>query len=210
MRTMLRLIALIPLCLPVLLAAEEMPDRPPLLAEIREAAVAHDSLRTTFTMERHLAVFEEPVISTGSLEIDRELGGVRWEFTDELLLILHDDQLRRWDDEGNEEVVDTKRDPGAAVLARQMRALLDGDWSGVHEDFRQEWTPKRPRELIMVPADEAMRKLIGRIEVTFGTESGLPDQLIIRTPGGDHTIYRFAGAELDVVIAAERFAGPSR
>ena len=109
-------------------------DEPAILARNREAVGAAKRLRCAFTLTRHLELFDKPLECVGVLEIDRELRAVRWEFTGELLVILKDGKLRRWDGEGTGEVI-AGADPGARMLERQMAALLDGRWGELSRRF---------------------------------------------------------------------------
>src|SRR4051812_229838 len=66
-----------------------------------------------FLQEKHLAIFPEPVVSKGAIELSRPMAAIRWEFSGRSLIILKDGRIRRWDDQGHEQVGD---DPSLEAL----------------------------------------------------------------------------------------------
>jgi hypothetical protein len=190
----------------VLGATETVPTDIPILAAARTAARAAQTARVTFSLTRHLALFDEPVVSTGVLEMDRVGRRVRWEFSGELVLILTDDRLRRWDGRGTEETIDDG-DPGAVMLRRQMEGLLDGDWSALAEIFTFA-TGGGPGQVTLTPRVAELAEVVSRIELIFDPASAALRTLAIHTPAGDRTEYAFAMPVVGEPIPDPRFAGP--
>jgi len=176
-----------------------------LLGELQRRSDEVTTVRVPFTVTKHLALFPEPVEGGGRLTIDRKRGAVRWEFTDELLVIWDGERLRRWDGDGQEEKVDPDRDPGAATMRSKMKAFLDGDWKVMKRLFRIE---EDGSTLVLTPRDEHLGEFVEALHLTFDRETATPRRVEIRTPSGDRTEYRFGEAETGIEIPPERFDGP--
>lgn len=177
-----------------------------LLATVRARAEAVRSLRVPFVQEQHLALFPEPVTTPGVLEIDRQRGAVRWEFTGQAVLVLTDGRVERWDASGRREGLGGRNHPGTAALGHQMQALLDGDWAALEDLFTV--TPSSSASLRLAPRDADLGRFVAHIDLAFDADHTAPQRLELHNPGGELTVYRFAPPEVDVTLAAERFLGP--
>jgi len=188
------------------LAAGEVTGEP-LLDRLHAASQALPSLRVAFTQSKLLALFDEPVVTRGVIEIDRRIGALRWEFTGHSVTVLKDGRLRRWGAEGREEAA-AERDPGMPAMLGQMRALLSGDWRTVQDLFTLTADPAGASALTLVPKDAAIARYIARITVRFRADLAAPESLRLEAAGGDATDYTFAVPEPGALIAATRFERP--
>jgi hypothetical protein len=166
------------------------------------AAAAVPELRIQFTQTKELAILDRPLVSTGSMEIDRPHARLRWQFDQGATLILADGRLRRWGADGREE--DLGRDPSAQAMLGQMRGFLQGDWAALGELF----TLTSDRERIRgAPRTAGLKRYLSALEITVDG-AGAPTELILTAPEGDVTTYRFAAPDPAWKATPGRFLGP--
>ncbi len=173
----------------------------------RLATISRDiaTVRIPFVQEKRLAILPDPVTAEGAIEISRPRSAVRWEFTGRSLVILADGRIRRWDDQGREQVGD---DPSMEALGAQMRALLSGDFASLGELFIVTPDPTGAPALTLTPKRVELKRYIERIELRFRADLSAPQELAIVAPGDDLTTYRFAEPIVGADLPAARFAGP--
>lgn len=186
--------------------AESAPQ-PFTLARLAEISQGIATLRVPFTQEKRLALFDEPVHSSGVIEISRPQAAVRWEYHGKSVLILKDGRIRRWGAEGKAETAGGD-DPGGRAVQGQMQALLTGDWSALAELFTVTPDPAGATALILVPRSPDLAKYVARIDLVFRADLSAPQGLLVVSADGDETRYVFAAPERDVDLAPARFAGP--
>jgi len=174
-----------------------------LLDAVRTAGAEVATLRQDFVQERALALLDEPLRTPGVVLISRPQQAVRWEFTDQMVLILVDGELRRYGADGQRETVDG----GGRQLAAQMQAMLSGEWRGMGEGFHLAGD-RASRRLVLTPHDEALARVVAAITVTFRDDLLAPAELVVESIAGDRTVYRFAAPALDVAIPADEFQAP--
>lgn len=192
-----------------LAAAEPSAPLPATLQRAQSAAHDLAAVRLPFTQIKHLAILEEPLTTAGALEIDRQAGALRWEFTGQSVLILAKGRLRRWGPDGREE--DLGNDPSAQALAGQMQALVTGDWAPLGALFALADGPAvadgQDRTVVFTPLTPEIGRFIAKLTIAFAA-SGLPSTMQLDTAGGDRTEYRFAPPVAGWQPAAARFSGP--
>lgn len=187
--------------------AAEPVAQPFSLQQLQEISQGIATLRVPFTQEKHLALFDEPVLSAGVIEISRPQAAVRWEYSGKSVLVLKDGRIRRWGAEGKEETVGGD-DPGSRAAQGQMQALLTGDWSALAQLFVIAPDPHGATALSLVPKSPDLAKYIARIDLIFRADLSAPQSLTVVSADGDETRYRFAEPVRDVVLDPARFAGP--
>lgn len=183
------------------LAAETAPG---VLARVSAAAQSVQALRIPFVQIKHLAMLDEPLETQGVMEIDRKRGALRWEFTGQAVLVMLDGRLRRWGADGREDRLD--QDPSAQSMAGQMRGMLKGEWDGLKEIFEVSendlaW------QVVFKPKTKEMGRFVESLAMTF-RENGAPKHLLLLSPGGDRTEYRFAEPDALYVPDPVRFTQP--
>lgn len=177
-----------------------------LVSRVQQASTGAQRLRLRFEQSKDLALFDQPVITPGLIEIDRERGALRWEFTGRTVLILANGALRKWSSDGREEI-GFARDPNLQALRGQMQALLTGDWSTVRALFTIREGADAP-SLVLTPAEPGLAKYIATLTIRFRADLSAPESLRLEAAGGDRTDYRFAAPEIDPPLDPGRFAGP--
>jgi hypothetical protein len=194
-------------CLLAAAIGSEAAGEPFSLARLREVGQGIATLRLPFTQEKHLALFDEPVISAGVIEISRPLAAVRWEYTGRSVLVLSEGRVRRWGGDGVEE--DAGADaPGTRAARGQMQALLSGDWSALEDLFTVTPDPGGAATLTLTPRSPDLAKYIATIAIAFAPDLSAPRELAVVAADGDRTLYRFGEAQRDVALPASRFTGP--
>lgn len=188
-------------------AAAEAVAPPFSLARLQEISQGIATLRVPFTQEKRLALFDEPVLSTGAIEISRPLAAVRWQYTGKSVLVLANGRLRRWGVDGAEETAGGD-DPGARAVRGQMQALLSGDWSALEQLFAIAPAAQGEPGLVMTPRSPELATYIARIELVFRADLSAPTRLVIAAADGDETVYAFGEPEVGIALPAARFAGP--
>jgi|GEM_PF-3465806 hypothetical protein len=178
------------------------------LDKLEEAGKHFRTMRVAFTQEKHLAILDEPVINKGVLEINRDLGAVRWEFTGRSVLIFKDDKLRRFGAEGKEETVAGGKDPSIQTMATQMRSFLDGKWGGMQELFVITPDPDGAPELTFTPRSQDLKKYLTKLVIRFRDDLSAPQSMLMIANGDDRTEYRFERPEVDIEIPSARFSKP--
>lgn len=176
-------------------------------ARLTAATTSVPTVRVTFTQEKHLAILDEPVIAKGLIEISRPLRAVRWEFIGKSVLVFKDGRLRRWGAEGKEESVGAK-DQGVQSLAKQMEAMLDGNWDGMAEIFAVTLDPSGAPAITFTPKTPDLARYLTRLEVRFRDDLSAPERMVMITAGDDRTEYRYDPPQLSVELPAERFTKP--
>jgi hypothetical protein len=172
---------------------------------LEEASARIQTVRVAFTQEKKLALFDEPVVSTGIVEISRPQAAVRWEFTGRSLIILKHGRLRRWSAEGKQEHGD---DPGIQSMADQMRALLTGDLTGMQDLFTVTADRSGKPIILLVPREPGLARYVQRLDLRFRDDLSAPQSLLIVAHGGDETLYTFKEPEIGVELLKSRFEGP--
>lgn len=165
------------------------------------------TLRVPFTQEKRLALFDEPVLSAGTIEISRPFAAVRWEYTGKSVLVLKDGRLRRWGADGKEETVGGD-DPAGRAARGQMQALLSGDWSALADLFEVAPAAQGAPGLVLTPRSPELATYLARIELDFRPDLSAPRSLVVRSADGDETRYAFGEPELGIDLPATRFTGP--
>lgn len=193
----MRLIALLVCCATALMSAE-----PSALDRSKSAAATAQAVRITFTQTKELAILDQPLVSTGCLEIDRPHARLRWQFDHGAVLVLADGTLRRWGADGHEE--DLSHDPSAQAMAGQMKGFLLGDWNALDALFALTADQQRIR---CTPRTSGLARYLEELVITVDA-SGSPTDLTLRAPGGDVTTYRFAAPDAGWAPDPKRFLGP--
>lgn len=172
---------------------------------LKEASAAIRTIRCAFTQEKKLAMFDQPVIAKGEMEISRPLGAIRWEFTGRSLLILKDGRLRRWGADGKEE---HGNDPSLQSMIGQMKTLLTGDLSAMDNLFTVSADSAGEPVILLKPKESGLERYVQRIELRFRPDLSAPESLRLVAAGGDETLYKFDDPEIGPDLPAARFSGP--
>jgi len=156
------------------------------LAEVQSAADQVTSFSSTFTQERHLALFAKPVIFHGRLTIVRP-EKLRWEFTDPVpsILVFNGGKGLRCNDQSPPVHFSLASDPVMKTVAEQLWLWLGGDYSKIAERYLMEM--KGASGLIITPKEKSIGEYIAAVRIDFNRKTKQPAQVDIIEPGGDFT-----------------------
>ena len=156
------------------------------LAEVQAAADQVTSFSSTFTQERHLALFAKPVIFHGRLTIVRP-EKLRWEFTDPVpsILVFNGGKGLRCSDQSPPVHFELASDPVMKTVAEQLWLWLGGDYSKIAERYLMEM--KGVSGLIITPKEKSIGEYIAEVRIDFNRKTKQPAQVDIMEPGGDFT-----------------------
>jgi hypothetical protein len=192
---------LLPLCLATALVSSESPEV--LVQRVAQAAQQVNAMRFAFVQEKRLAMLEEPLCSSGVIEIDRLNSRLRWQYERGPVIIFAEGRVRRWGVDG---VAESTAGQAAQAMSAQLQAMTSGDWSGLRELF--ELHPGGSEgEIMLRPKGEGMARYMASLSLTFRVD-GSPATLRLNTQGGDVTDYRFAPPDVAWIPDPARFAGP--
>jgi hypothetical protein len=198
---MRRILVLLAACALTLPGADALPA---LLTHASAAAAQVSAMRIAFTQEKHLAILDEPLTSSGFMEIDRTASAMRWEFTGKAVLIFAHGDLRRWGVDGSRE--DLGSNPSLQAIAQQMHALVSGDWSPLLVLFTAE-EDTAANAVVFRPKSADLLRYVTSMRFVFRPD-GSPAAMTLDSPGGDRTDYHFDVPDLTWKPTPARFAGP--
>ncbi len=169
--------------------ASEAEELHSFLEEIQNASEQVHSFSSEFVQERRLALFSEPVIFHGSLNVVRP-DRLRWEFTSPIpsVLIFNGDQGMRCNDKAAPVDFNLGSDPVMRTVAEQLWLWLGGDYSRLEDHYLLE---KEGTSLRITPKDEAVGEYIGAVTIAFNSISKQPEKVEIVEPEGDSTLISF-------------------
>lgn len=167
------------------------------LQRIEAAAAETDSFSCDFIQEKHLAMFEKPVMFNGTLAIVRP-DKLRWEFKEPLpsALILNGEKGLRCDGEAPPQTFTLGTDPIMKVVAEQLWSWLGGNYTRLEETYAMEITEETTLKL--TPKEKMIADFIADIAISFDRTTLRPTTVEIKEASGDTTMLRFSGYRLNI------------
>jgi outer membrane lipoprotein-sorting protein len=176
-----------------------------LLTDIQQKSNQFQSLSCKFTQERHLSLFNHPVVFHGILAIIRP-DRLRWEFVDPVpsVLVFNGNAGMRCTDNTPPAHFDLASDPIMRMVAEQLWTWLNGNYKKLEDTYVV--TLQAPSSLLMTPKDPGVAGFIQSIAITFNSRNRQPDLVEITEPGGDKTRIRFDAFALNTPLPASTFS----
>ncbi len=160
------------------------------------------TIRARFTQTQTLASMKQPLVSTGSLLVDRALGIVwRIDTPYRATYVITDAGVREIDAGGRPVSQGGAR--GLAQVSRMMRGMLSGDLSALYSQFdvAASGTPARWR-MSLKPNQPQLRQVLGELQLGGGE---FLRTLNLVYANGNQTTLEFSGtARIDAPSAVER------
>ncbi|MDZ7642310.1 MAG: outer membrane lipoprotein carrier protein LolA [Desulfurivibrio sp.] len=177
-------------------AAAETGELAAFLREVERAAAEMRSMSCAFTQEKELAMFDQPVVFRGKLDLLRP-DRLRWEFVSPVssILIFKGDSGLRCDGNSPPARFDLQKDPVMRLVARQLWLWLGGEYDRLAEDYHL--TLAGDATLLIEPKDPGMAEFISSLTISFNPETHQPRQVEIKEAGGDLTRLTFHDCQLD-------------
>ena len=174
------------------------------LTRIEERSAEIASLSCTFTQEKHLAMFDGPVVFAGRLAMVRP-DRLRWEYTSPMpsALIFDGDRGIRCSDRGEAVVFDMARDPVMRAVGEQLRLWLSGDYRGMEDRYSLALTS--PDTLTVTPRGAEEREYLASLVITFATATLQPAEVTINEAGGDRTHILFGEPAMNQALPDQLF-----
>lgn len=180
------------LIVPVILAV-------PLAAQSPEALTAHlrntPVLHADFTQTRHIKALSRPLVSKGTVVVDRQRG-IIWQVARPLNLtyVVTPQGVLEVGPDGRRKAQAAKDAPMVAQMGRIMQALAEGRWSVLEDYFslKAQGTPSR-WEIRLNPKPVAA-SFIRSVVVKGGR---VLERFLIEEPGGDRSEVVFNAPRLD-------------
>ncbi|MBP1627427.1 MAG: outer rane lipocarrier LolA family protein [Holophagaceae bacterium] len=166
-----------------------------LTAHLRNAPLLH----ADFTQTRTLKVLSRPLISKGSVVVDRQRG-IIWQVTKPLQLtyVVTPQGVLEVGPDGRRKAQAAKDAPMVAQMGRIMQALAEGRWSVLEDYFtlQGQGTPNR-WEIRLSPKPVAA-SFIKSVVVKGGR---VLERFLIEEPGGDRSEVVFGAPRLDLPLS---------
>lgn len=170
----------------------------------------HDSIQTvsgSFVQEKHLDVFDQTLVSSGSFAIDRP-GRIRWAYEEPSVFGFSSDglQVRRWSEEsGMSQTAPLARDPVLSVIVDQMLAWSTMDLQAMEDYFSLTLVESEPMVLELEPEAKELRDIISKVLISFDSTSAHIEKIRILEHDSDKTCIRFKEVSLNQDLDHELF-----
>ena len=202
----MRLFALL-LCflIPCTSQASQVEDT--LLADLQSKARTIRSVASDFTQEKHLAMFDEVLVSKGHFAFEKP-GSLRWEYTAPFRagFLLRDGKGKEWDDAtATTREFTLKSSPAMSMVASQIMAwtTFDIEWLKSRYEIRQ--LSASPVALELKPRSEMAQEFLAHLIVSFTQDNRAINSLELHETDGDFTKISFTAPALNTVLKQETF-----
>jgi len=166
-----------------------------------------ESVQADFTQEKQLPILARPILSKGKF-IFQAPDSLRWEYFSPIhtVLLMHDGQTRKFIQHDGKFVeehgmgVDSMQ-----IVLQEITGWLDGEVTDT-ETFQVK--SKEGDTIVLVPKNEALTKIISRIELKLLGTSGLMESVTLYEGPDSFTRMIFSDGLLNKKIPAVRFIKP--
>lgn len=167
------------------------------LHQIEAAAATTHSFTCDFIQEKHLAMFQKPVMFKGSLTIVRP-DKLRWEFKEPLpsALLLNGVKGMRCNGESPPQPFTLDADPIMKIVAEQLWAWLGGNYRRLAETYTMELVDTTT--LRLTPKEKMIADFIANISIFFNPTTLQPATVEIKEASGDSTKLLFSHYRLNI------------
>ncbi len=175
------------------------------LAALQQQAAGVTTLQGDFIQEKHLAMFQEVLISKGRFAFVRP-DRLRWELIEPVAsgFVLKGDKGRRWNARsGTEEAFELSKEPVMRFVSEQLFAWVGADFSKLRARYRISVVQSAPVILKLVPLDAG--GFLDHLEVAFAKDGRYPEMVEVHERGGDFTRIRFLNMSVNVPLPPSRF-----
>ncbi|MDH3347694.1 MAG: outer membrane lipoprotein carrier protein LolA [Desulfobulbaceae bacterium] len=184
-------------------AVSEVDELKVFLATVKQRVAQTGSVSCKFEQRRSLAVFSKPVIFHGRMAVQRP-DKLRWENISPVpsVMIFSGDSGIRCNDDAEPVRFDLASDPVMKMVAEQIWTWADSAYDKLRDQYRISLTA--PYVVELVPLGGQLAETVASIQVTFGSLSLQPENVLILEKEGDKTELRFynyiSGRSLDETL----------
>ena len=172
------------------------------LERLRGVAAGVLSVRSDFTQEKRLALFDETLRSRGKLSLKKP-DKLRWEYTEPSAsgFSVNGAKGKRWSEFSERaDSVDVARDMALRLVSEQLLAWASVDVERLGRGFALALTSETPVVLRLTPQDKRLREAIQSVEITFAADERSIATVEVREQGDDYTRIRFENPILNEPI----------
>lgn len=173
----------------------------------REASV-FQTLKTGFTQEKRLAVFQNTVVLTGRIVLQKP-NRVAWHVDAPVRysVVISDSSVRQWDEDTDRvQEISLAKNPVLQNVLNQLTVWFSGDYRSLLKDFDVETAKQTPPAFRFSPKKTAMAaKIIRDIEIEFREDRKYLRTISIHELGGDSTVITFTDTQFDVPLEERDF-----
>ena len=171
------------------------------LEKIQQAAEDVQSYQSDFVQEKHLAMFKQPVLFSGSLAVARP-DRLRWEFISPVssALILNKNSGIRCSDGAEPVRFELDSDPVMKIVAKQLWQWLGGDYKALAKQYTLSLVEANTLQIV----PQTKEGPIDFIRIRFDEELQ-PQEVIISEAGGDFTRIIFSAGKKNKELSAALF-----
>jgi outer membrane lipoprotein-sorting protein len=178
-----------------------------LLAELKVAAAATETLSSRFVQEKHLSFFSEKLLSQG-LFVYQAPDRLRWELLAPIAsgFVLRGDEGERWNGLSRErEKFSVENDPIMGLIAKQLLAWARVDLDWLQKRYKMTVVNSQPISLRLTPLDAGEAGFIDYLQVRFAGNRRYIDEVLMMEQGGDSTLLRFTDVQLNKALQSNPF-----
>lgn len=178
-----------------------------MLDRLQEIHAGINSVSGSFTQEKHLAMFEESLVSRGNFAIARP-GKIYWayEYPMDFGFSSDGETVRRWSEESvKSEAVPLARDPVLSVVADQMLAWSTMDTEALKQNFSITLLDSIPLSLKLVPVRKQLASIIRAVKIDFDDRERHISCITILEQDQDKTVISFEKVRLNQDLPAGLF-----
>ncbi len=157
------------------------------------------TVRADFVQEKHLKILARPLVSQGIM-IFQAPGSLRWEYKAPIknILLIHNGRTRKFVERDGELVAEQAMGLEAMqVVLQDISRWLGGSFT---DNPAFAVGLESGRRIMLTPREQAMARLISRIELQLSERPGLLDSVTIYEGPDSFTRLTFANAEINQEI----------
>lgn len=195
--------------LPVLAWAQS-PGTPPseaLLAALKQKAAHVNHLTCTFTQEKHLALFDDVVVSSGTFAFQKP-DKLRWEYLIPFKngFFLNGQHGMEWDEaSGKERTFTLDASPAMGMLARQIMAWTTLSVPWLTSQYEMLVINDGPVVFRLTPRSKETREFLSHMIIKFVPDGSALELLELHEADGDFTRILFGAPEVNGTLPDATF-----
>ena len=189
-------------------AVRQSADVAALLDSLGRDVSRFQTLKTDFTQEKRLAVFQNTVLLRGRIFLQKP-ARIAWHVDAPLKysVVISDASIRQWDEDTDRvQEITFAKNPVLQNVMQQITVWFSGDYSSLLKDYDVLIDDERPVMLRFIPKKtSAAAKVVKQVRIEFREDNKYLRKLTIIEQGGDSTSITFTGTVFDVPLDARDF-----
>lgn len=173
---------------------------------IKGAAQNIRSINAEFIQKKQMPILTRPLISKGRFIYQRP-DSLRWEYISPVqsVLLMHKGSLHRYT-KGNKGFTEdsTAQMKAMAVVLQEITTWLSGEFND-NPDFTVSLKQGKPVKIVLIPKNDAMKKIISSIELSLSERPGVIDRVTIIEGQSSNTSIEFTNIKINFTINESLF-----